>query len=51
MAIQLEMPEQAAAPQGAVETESNEAINEQEREAAEFIARQVLDRGATFFDG
>jgi hypothetical protein len=23
----------------------------QEQEAAEFIARQVLDRGATFFDG
>ena len=48
MAIAIEMTEPAAV---AVEQEPDEARLEQEQEAAEFIARQVLDRGATFFDG
>ena len=51
MAIAMEMTEPAAVAERAVEPEWNEALTEPEREAAEFIARQVLDRGATFFDG
>ena len=42
---------------GEPETERGAAIHPEEQdrklvdEAAEFITRQVLDRGATFFDG
>lgn len=46
----MEMTEPAAVAYRAVEPGLDEATD-QEQEAAEFIARQVLDRGATFFDG
>jgi len=47
----VEMTEPAAVAECAVEPGLDEALTDQEQEAAEFIARQVLDRGATFFDG
>lgn len=46
--LELLEPEAADCP---LETAAGEAPAELEQEAAEFIARQVLDRGATFFDG
>jgi len=47
----MELMEPTAVADRADEPRVIEALAEQEQEAAEFIARQVLDRGATFFDG
>ena len=51
MAIAMEMTEPAAVAERADEARLEEVLTAQEQEAAEFIVRQVLDRGATFFDG
>ncbi len=53
MAMAMELMEPPVAADPAVEPESREALLRtqcQEREAAEFIVRQVLERGATFRD-